>query len=570
MAAAAAPASPSGLRETPTPKGVAAQARGWAVQCEVVHGQAAPRDRRTTDGNKDETCFFDFPTKRLLDLLSNSPDTGGVFREEGGEKAGTKRNVSDAARLAWSECGSPPSQGQAVSTPRLHAPGLRLTRCMSQRVGLAGYGDCGDYGTNRCVTTVAAASLMCGALRATAGCGRFPRLLHFLRVPCIVALHLASKSCYGLCRAVASGKLLVPVFLLRKGWLPHVELPCVEVLFADEIGLVKDTDSIAFADVVDACGAELRCLYCAGNPGLAVRLFPALLASKPRLRTLDLARDDLARHARLGGLTPLFKALPAGLRVLDLSFNGLQDSSVCEFVDALGGGAARLERIALRTNRLGDRGGLALAALLRCAAGEELRHLDLRANRLGLEGACAMLASLESHACMCGLRLGFNAKLGPWVVGSVGTVLQRHSKSPLLLLDLSNAHIGDEGAADVALSLAENGTLACLELEFNVITGTGVRALANSLARNYALKIFNLRDNAAADDGAEALAEALIVNTTLRQLLLARNSIQRQGACALAAMLAKNVRVLLDVTNNDIPYEIMLGSFSERRANPMG
>merc|ERR1712032_5478 len=118
--------------------------------------------------------------------------------------------------------------------------------------------------------------------------------------------------------------------------------------------------------------------------------------------------------------------------------------------------------------------------------------------------------------------------------------------------------------------LSGNCTLACLELEFNMITGSGVRALANSLVRNYALKTLDLRDNAAADDGAEALAEALIVNTTMRQLLLARNAIQSQGACALVAMLAKNVRVLLDGTNNEIPYDMMLGPFSKRRADPTG
>jgi len=390
--------------------------------------------------------------------------------------------------------------------------------------------------------------------------GQASALLKHLRVRDIVAFHLSSAACHRFCRSQKSSKLIVPVLVMHRRWLRHVDLPSVEVLYADDQHLVSLAENEDFCGLLAACGSLSR-LYCSHNAHLMAATFARTLAGLTGLIDLDVAHNRLAVDDRFGfcreqPLAPLFTSFPPHLRILDLSHNLLRDEHAEQLVEALEArytaGGQGLEQLVMRSNFLGDTAGFAFGQLLQGPAGAELRRLDVRTNRVDEPGACAMLKPLKVHPKMREIRVGFNrqnTKQCLEVSGLACLLLQRAlsaSSCRLELLDLNNVRIGDEGVIRMAVALAVNNLLRRLDVAFNAIGPDGAKALGKALEQNHCLKELDLRDNEVGDDGAEALAKSLRKNYALVRVKLARNGISARGAIALRSSFEENSQLAVD------------------------
>lgn len=384
------------------------------------------------------------------------------------------------------------------------------------------------------------------------------RILKFLRISDIVNFHLISSTCHQLCRPLPDRKLLVPVFSFQRSHVAQVHLSGVDVLFADNIRAIGTRDNENFFAAATACTGLMH-FFCADNPRLEVSVLARFLASAQRLRTLDLARSCLARKGEC--LDGFFRALPPSLQLLDLSHNMLEDSHILQLAEALCAPRhRRVEALILRSNFLGNGAALGLADYLCRSAGAALQSLDLRTNVVDSVGACALLRAAIGHSSLYDLRLGYNAsntqedpatatKAADVLLGRIGTQLER--------LDLSNVHVGDQGACSIGRALVANTTLRRLELAFNSVGRAGAQALASGLSDNTTLTVVDLRDNHIGDGGAEALARVLIWNPLRRMLLLARNDISDKGAKILAgAVKETECRAVVDLTGNVVSAEV--------------
>ncbi len=153
--------------------------------------------------------------------------------------------------------------------------------------------------------------------------------------------------------------------------------------------------------------------------------------------------------------------------------------------------------------------------------------LDLRSNRIGQRG-CLAIASAATH---------------------VGSHLQRVTLK-------GNLGIRDEGVAVFAEALRDPScSLTALGLGEVAMTLTGVTALAEALAANTRLESLDLRNNAIGAEGVEALARTLRTsNSTLKTLFLIRNGIldhQDRAAGCLADLLSSGTCALTHLTYDD-------------------
>jgi len=388
-----------------------------------------------------------------------------------------------------------------------------------------------------------------------------PVLLRYLRLCDIVALQFGSAACSQFCCSSESRKLIVPVFSLQRCWLSNVDLPSVEVLYADNMRFGTLDEQDLFMGWLGAC-ASLHAFHCSHNENLLPAKLGGALAKLPGLAVLDLAHNELAvdkrghsQHDR--PLGALFSAVTRFVRVIDLSYNSLRDSHAESLVEALDAACGEhdgcLEQLVLRSNSLGNTAGFAFGQLMRRPAGRRLRRLDMRTNQVESTGACAMLSALKSHAYMREVRIGYNRRNTKQDLETAGLAclllqqaLSAKGCNQLALLDLNNVRIGDHGTKKVATELAANQLLKQLYVTFNDIGPEGAQALAKALKDNSCLEALDIRDNEVLDEGADALACGLKGNVALSRLLVARNEIGTKGAEALAAAVRRNPQLRVD------------------------
>jgi len=105
-----------------------------------------------------------------------------------------------------------------------------------------------------------------------------------------------------------------------------------------------------------------------------------------------------------------------------------------------------------------------------------------------------------------------------------GVFLKAQEASPTLVL--KHAHIGDEGALEVARFLAHNQVLRRLDLTGNGISSLGAKHLAGALRQNIVLESLVLRHNSigeGGEDGLRALCAAIRESRSLRHVDLGQN-----------------------------------------------
>lgn len=382
---------------------------------------------------------------------------------------------------------------------------------------------------------------------ATSAAPAAPILRH-LRMRDTGSLLAASRALRAYCVA-PTGRMVVPTFNYRQHRVEKVDLTSIEVMYADDAGIINIENNTAFASCLAECNS-LQCLYCSHNSKLIVAICASGLGKLGELSVLDLSHnrlavDDHRNFEREQPVGPLIAALPPRLRFLDLSYNLLHDEHVFLLVDGLeascsSGTPPVLEQLLLRSNYLGNGAGFALASFMKSASGACLSRLDLRTNRIEADGACQMLSALQSHPNMREMRVGYNRqnKQQDLQTAGLASVLLRkalaaNAKTKLEFLDLNNVRIGDSGIRQLSHSLALNNVLRRLDIAFNSIGPEGAEALGHALEANDHLREVDLRDNDIGDDGAVSLARGLGSNNSLRKIQVARNGISSRGVLAL-------------------------------------
>ena len=217
------------------------------------------------------------------------------------------------------------------------------------------------------------------------------------------------------------------------------------------------------------------------------------------------------------------------------------DFTGCVHVNALGARlndddveamAARLEgdantiSIDLSQNFIGDRGAVALSALLEHRH-TKLSHLWLASNRIGCGGIKAIAEAIRENVELVELHLGRN-------------------------------HIHADGATALASALSENTKLEVLDIQHNAFHYRGTAALATALEKNKKLRRLNIGFNRIGDVGARKLANGLRKNKVLTSISLRANGIGEGGMHDLARELRRNRHIVtIDVSHNNASPDAM-------------
>ncbi|ORX73659.1 RNI-like protein [Linderina pennispora] len=212
-----------------------------------------------------------------------------------------------------------------------------------------------------------------------------------------------------------------------------------------------------------------------------------------------------------------------------------------------------LTELNLSDNAFGPLGATAMAPFLSKHTG--LQVLKLNNNGLGIQGGQTIAAALVECQKEC-LRLGRPAALHTLICGrnrlengsapafanAFGTLKSmRHVSMP-------QNGIRPEGIAELVAGLANNESLATLDLQDNTFTATGSKALAEALAGWQALEVLNVGDCLLGAEGGRLVAEALGQRASLKNINMQYNEIEMDGALALA----ESVRRLKALVNLEL------------------
>lgn len=184
----------------------------------------------------------------------------------------------------------------------------------------------------------------------------------------------------------------------------------------------------------------------------------------------------------------------------------------------------KVEVLDLLDNGIGLRGCVALGKSLADGGNLSLVHLNLSANRLDAKCMTALAQGLMSNSTLKRLTLeccGLEPECGPILGGILAS-----AKTGLSKLVLKHNKLRCAGLRFLGMSLRRNTKLTFLDLEDNEIGGFPpnqedidvIAALAVNLADNTTLATLNLNLNPIGDVGAEALKEGVGGNKTLAAL----------------------------------------------------
>jgi hypothetical protein len=185
-------------------------------------------------------------------------------------------------------------------------------------------------------------------------------------------------------------------------------------------------------------------------------------------------------------------------------------------------------------------------------------HLELKANSFTVDAAQHLRSYLLEQAHrpeqqrLQKLHLGHNTGLGDEGIRYVMEGLcggSLHMNQPVIekrnviqsifALDLTDCHVGEEGALAIATAIRMNVDLGSLNLNDNDLGDSGVVHIANALKVNHQLTELYLDGNNITDMGLSAIAEALDGGSTnkLQKLSLNNNRILGAGVIDFAEAL---------------------------------
>lgn len=278
--------------------------------------------------------------------------------------------------------------------------------------------------------------------------------------------------------------------------------------------------------------AHFNCHPLDGNVMLTRTLYiDACIESRPRTAPV-VARPHTGGTAaeRLRSTLSQLAEMPSQFCITTLNLSGC--AITCQDALILAGVLAQcpaLSHLNLERNYIrGVGAGWLAPVLVQCT----LSWLSLGRNEIGDEGASRLAGVVRQCLSLSFLNVGKN-KVGAEGVGKLVEVC-----GDITQLDLSENEIGDEGAGRLAEALGQCPTLCLLNLQFNGIGAVGADSLARFLTQKCpALFHLNLECNDLRDDGAAKIALVLAQCPALSHLNLAGNGIGQQGGESLAEVL---------------------------------
>eukprot|EP00931_Biecheleriopsis_adriatica_P032427 TRINITY_DN18921_c0_g1_i1.p1 TRINITY_DN18921_c0_g1~~TRINITY_DN18921_c0_g1_i1.p1 ORF type:complete len:2249 (-),score=502.27 TRINITY_DN18921_c0_g1_i1:24-6605(-) len=148
-----------------------------------------------------------------------------------------------------------------------------------------------------------------------------------------------------------------------------------------------------------------------------------------------------------------------------------------------------------------------------------LRNLSLRSSRLGEQGGLTLAAAVEECLWLRELDLRDN-KLGP----KAGAKILHAARENVMMLDLSRNEIGDAGAKAIAEELGNCRDITDLRMRKNGIGNDGGEALCEALMCLASLQDLDMAENDFGVQVAAALLRAATACRTLKRLCLDGNS----------------------------------------------
>lgn len=148
--------------------------------------------------------------------------------------------------------------------------------------------------------------------------------------------------------------------------------------------------------------------------------------------------------------------------------------------------------------------------------------LKLREVFLGDEGCAALAAFLESHDTFAELDLHGNNVTGVGI-RYLTRYLVRTTALKELSLEWNSVGLSAQGMEELCAALAENTSIASVNLQNNKISEVSSAPLANLIRSTKTLQKLDLRWNEIGNDGIQALIPALERNQSLVELEIAGN-----------------------------------------------
>ena len=284
---------------------------------------------------------------------------------------------------------------------------------------------------------------------------------------------------------------------------------------------------------------------------------------------------DLQLEAnRLGdaAMASLGEAAAAGslesLTCLNVRKNRFSDEGMCAFARALRTGRAdsegaptlaKLQKLCLMNNQVGDDGLAALARAGSAGAMPVLAELFVQINRIGSRGCVAMAEACAASLCsawprLAHLNLSWNP-IGDAGLVAIGRAVSRGAFLTLSALSVFHTKVGDAGVIAVCEAAKGKGALASLSrlaLHQCAVGDKGALAIATCIRDEGLPQLTTLwlHDNTALTDaGADAMASVLARVGRTRHLKLTtlyiENDALRLSAAAKGALKACGVKLNL-------------------------
>ncbi|CAH6846960.1 Lrrc74a [Phodopus roborovskii] len=206
----------------------------------------------------------------------------------------------------------------------------------------------------------------------------------------------------------------------------------------------------------------------------------------------------------------------------------------------------------LNHHGLGPKGTKAIAITL--VSNTTILILELEDNYIKEEGVLSLTEMLHENYYLQELNLS-NNDLGLEGARIISDFLQENNSS-LWKLKLSGNNFKEESAALLCQALSSNYRIRSLNLSHNQFSDVGGEYLGQMLALNVGLQSLNLSWNHFHIRAAVALCNGLRSNVTLKKLDVSMNGFGNEGALALGDVLRVNsCLVYIDVSSNGITNE---------------
>ncbi len=245
----------------------------------------------------------------------------------------------------------------------------------------------------------------------------------------------------------------------------------------------------------------------------------ARFGAKPVSQVLKYFPHDemIINHYGIGvrGMKALVHALKVNrtLTALHLKDNSLNEEGTQVLCEGILGNP-QIEYLDLSMNKIGIRGAICLAELLKPSSGNKIVSLSVHSNRL-TDRDILPLAS----------TVGKSERLSN--------------------LDVSRNNFGEKGAVAFANSFAESRSLRTVNISWNTFFSRGCEAIAQALKLSQTLRRLDLSRCGVPDDGAEMLLEDL-PGSVLEEFNLSGNAISEEVAARLLEACPNNMRLNLE------------------------